>query len=83
PGERDLARQLDISRPILREALKTLEERGLITTRHGGGTYVADIIGQVFTKPVRELIATHRKATADYLEYRREMEAVAAEFAAR
>lgn len=83
PGERDLARQLDVSRPILREALKMLEERGLILTRHGGGTYVADIIGQVFTTPVRELIATHRKATADYLEYRREMEAVAAEFAAR
>lgn len=83
PGERDLARQLDVSRPILREALKMLEERGLILTRHGGGTYVADIIGQVFTTPVRELIATHRKATADYLEYRREMEAVAAEFAAQ
>ena len=30
-----------------------------------------------------ELIATHRKAAADYLEYRREVEGIAAEFAAR
>ncbi len=83
PGERDLARQFSISRPILRDALKLLEARGLIATRHGGGTYVADVIGQVFTEPVMALIATHKKATADYLEYRREVEGVAAEYAAR
>ena len=38
PGERELARQFDVSRPILRDALKDLEARGLITTRPGGGT---------------------------------------------
>ncbi|PRD41830.1 GntR family transcriptional regulator [Phyllobacterium phragmitis] len=83
PGERELARQFDISRPILREALKRLESRGLLVTRHGGGTFVADVIGQVFTRPIIELIASHRKATADYLEYRREIESIAAEFAAK
>ena len=83
PGERELARQFDVSRPILRDALKDLEARGLITTRPGGGTYVADVIGQVFARPVTELFATHRKAASDYLEYRREIEGIAAEFAAR
>jgi GntR family transcriptional repressor for pyruvate dehydrogenase complex len=83
PGERELARQFDVSRPILRDALKALEGRGLLTTRPGGGTHVADVIGQLFTKPVTDLISTHRKAVTDYLEYRREIEAVAAEYAAR
>lgn len=82
PGERELAKQFDVSRPILREALKALEGRGLLNTRHGGGTFVADVIGQVFTKPVMELITRHEKAVFDYLEYRREIEGIAAEFAA-
>lgn len=82
PGERELARRLEVSRPILREALKLLEERGLIAARHGGGTYVADIVGTVFTQPMAELVAKHRKATVDYMEYRREIEGIAAEWAA-
>ncbi len=83
PGERDLAMQMQVSRPVLRSALRSLEERGLLVTRHGGGTYVADVIGQIFSKPMMELIATHGMATIDYLEYRREIEGVAAELAAR
>ena len=42
PPERELASEIDISRPVLREALKLLEERGLLTSRQGGGTFVAD-----------------------------------------
>ena len=83
PGERDLVGHFEVSRPIIREALKSLEQRGLLVSRHGGGTYVADVIGPVFSKPVMELIAAHRKATVDYLEYRREIDGIAAEFAAR
>ena len=83
PGERELARQFEVSRPILRDALKALEARGLVVTRPGGGTHVADVIGEVFAPPVMELITQHRKAAADYLEYRREVEGIAAEFAAR
>ncbi len=83
PSERDLSRRLDVSRPILREALKELESRGLLVSHHGGGTFVADVIGQVFSKPVIELIARHQKATQDYLEYRRELEGMTAELAAR
>lgn len=83
PGERELAARFDVSRPILRDALKELEARGLLESRHGGGTYVSDIIGQIFSKPVTELIGRHERATLDYLEYRRELEGITAEFAAQ
>lgn len=83
PGERELARQFDVSRPIVRDALKALEARDLVKTRPGGGTHVADVIGEVFAPAVMDLIARNRKAAADYLEYRREVEGIAAEFAAR
>jgi GntR family transcriptional regulator len=41
PSEADLAEQLGISRPTLREALRHLEQERMIVRRHGVGTFVA------------------------------------------
>jgi len=82
PGERELSKRFDVSRPILREALKELETRGLVESRHGGGTFIAGVVGEVFSRPLIELIGRHHKATQDYLEYRRELEGLTAELAA-
>jgi GntR family transcriptional repressor for pyruvate dehydrogenase complex len=82
PGERELALETGVSRPIVREAIKRLEDLGILESRHGGGTYVADVIGTVFSPQISALLASHARATLDYLEYRREIEAVAARFAA-
>jgi GntR family transcriptional regulator len=42
PSEEELAEQLSVSRPTLRESLRLLEERGMISRRHGRGTFVRD-----------------------------------------
>ena len=82
PAERELGTLVDVSRPILRDALKTLEGRGLIVSRQGGGTFVADLIGTVFSDPVVALIARHPGAIEDYLDFRRDIEGLAAARAA-
>ena len=41
PPEPELARQLGVSRPTLREALRTFADRGLLVRRQGVGTFVA------------------------------------------
>jgi len=41
PPERDLATAFGVSYDSVRRAMEVLRERGLITTVHGRGTYVA------------------------------------------
>lgn len=82
PSERDLAEALNISRPKLREALKTLEERGLVITRHGEGTVIAPLTGKAMLPALLALYGRHEPAFFDYLEYRREQEGFAARLAA-
>ncbi|MEL7525561.1 MAG: FadR/GntR family transcriptional regulator [Pseudomonadota bacterium] len=82
PSERDLAEQMKVSRPVLRDALKLLENRRLVEARRGGGTFVCDLIGQIFSEPVIELIARHPSAINDYFEFRRGIEGQAAAQAA-
>jgi len=42
PSERDLAASFGVSRPTIREAMLSLEIRGLAEARHGSGIYVTD-----------------------------------------
>lgn len=41
PSEREMSRQLNVSRMTLRAALRELESKGLIVRRPGDGTYIA------------------------------------------
>lgn len=83
PGERDLAQRLGVSRPVLRDALKRLEDAGLLIGRHGDGTFVADLVAPAFSPPLADLLARDGRAGRDTLEFRRAFDAWAAEAAAR
>jgi GntR family transcriptional repressor for pyruvate dehydrogenase complex len=83
PSERELSDRLQVSRPSLREAIADLSERGLLTSRAGAGVYVTDVIGSAFSEALIQLFANHDEAVFDYLSFRRDMEGLAAERAAR
>lgn len=83
PSERELSERMGVSRPSLREALAELAERGLLTPRAGAGVYVSDSLESAFPKPLTRLFATHDEAVFDYLSFRRDLEGLAAERAAR
>lgn len=82
PSERDLADQLAISRPKLREALKTLETLGLLRISAGDGIYVAKLGAEAMSPALVELYKRHPSAIDDNLEYRRVQEGFAASLAA-
>lgn len=83
PSERDLAQRLDVSRPVLRDALKRLEDEGLLVGRQGEGTFVADLVRPAFAPPLAALLARDDRAGRDTLEFRRAFEGWTAETAAR
>ena len=83
PAERELAERLAVSRPSLRDAIAQLQASGLLTAKPGAGVYVADVLGSAFSPALTELFARHDEAVFDYLSFRRDMEGLAAERAAR
>ena len=83
PSERELSERMQVSRPSLREALADLQERGLLTSKVGAGVYVAEVLGSAFSPALVTLFATHDEAVFDYISFRRDMEGLAAERAAR
>jgi len=50
PSERDLAKQLALSRVTVRKAIGGLVEDGLLAQRHGAGTFVAERIVKSFSR---------------------------------
>lgn len=83
PAERDLAGKLGVSRPSLREAVADLQEAGLLAARPGAGIFVAEVLGSAFSPALVRLFERHEEAVNDYLAFRRDLEALAAERTAR
>jgi len=83
PGEHELARQLEISRPTLRQAVRVLERSGVLDVRRGktGGLFVATELIPVLA--VSSAVALEETAAAETLRARRVLETAVAHEAAR
>jgi GntR family transcriptional repressor for pyruvate dehydrogenase complex len=81
-SERDLAREMEVSRPSLRDALQKLENKGLIETRQGGRTFVRNFLGPSLTDPLAELLERSPNTAQDFLELRTTLDGIAAYYAA-
>ncbi|MGH2534814.1 MAG: FadR/GntR family transcriptional regulator [Thermomicrobiales bacterium] len=80
PSQHELARQLSVSRPVLREAMQGLATVGLIEIRPGSGCYVRDLDGLADPDTLFEVF-TH-DAAIEVLEARMVVEVELAALAA-
>ena len=75
PPERRLAEALGVNRASLREAIKSLEQMGLVKTRQGDGTRVLDFMQTAGVELVSHLVLGDGKPNldvlGDVLEFRR------------
>jgi len=83
PPERDLAEKFMVSRTSVREALRSLQSRGLIDIRAGEGAFVKDISVETLIEPLALVILPHREAVKELFEARRLLEPAIAALAAR
>ncbi len=52
PSENELARTFEVSRPVVREALRGLTMMGIVESRKGGGCYVTDLTAPRLMEPL-------------------------------
>lgn len=57
PTERELAEEYGVSRTVVREAVKTLKQEGLLEIRAGLGTFVVDATGQAFSQSLELMMS--------------------------
>src|SRR5947207_12269906 len=82
PPERDLARQVGVSRPTVRAGLRTLAALGVVRSRRGSGTYIPEGPPTLGAEALSFLAALHKFTIEDVYEVRRILEVGAAGLAA-
>ena len=68
PPERQLATMFGVSRNSVREAIKSLEQQGLLISRPGAGTYIAEDTQENLTAALGNAFAQARHRLEDIFE---------------
>jgi GntR family transcriptional repressor for pyruvate dehydrogenase complex len=74
PAERKLAQTFQVSRNSVREAIKQLEERGILQSRIGAGTYVATDDKEILIKTLAGELEKGKKKLREIFEIREILE---------
>lgn len=61
PPEQSLADQFEVSRIVIREAIKTLEREGLVEVQQGRGTYVTDGTSTAFKESLSLMLSLNNE----------------------
>jgi GntR family transcriptional repressor for pyruvate dehydrogenase complex len=82
PTERELVREIGVSRTSVRAGLQALAAKGLLVIRHGSGSFVADGPPMLDSEPLSLLAALHGFTRTQIFEARRTLEVSIARMAA-
>ena len=74
PTERELSLELDISRNSTREAMRMLENMGIIVSRHGSGNYISGNMEKTISDMIHMMLALKQVSRNDICDFRRSME---------
>jgi GntR family transcriptional repressor for pyruvate dehydrogenase complex len=82
PSENDMARELGVSRTVVREAVRLLTARGLVEARNGSGIYVRALGAELVRGPMDLLLRARGLTGEQLLEVREGIEVQVARLAA-
>ena len=82
PTEEDLCHEFGIGRSSVREAIKTLESRGMVRKLHGKGVEVIDESAKATTEMLHISLRMKKTTVRDFMEFRKSMEIKMTEMAA-
>lgn len=82
PSEQQLASEYNVSRPVIREALKLLQERGLVSLKNGIGAFITKPEAQNVLAPISRIMQMNNISDDDLTDIRGILEVYAAAKAA-
>lgn len=83
PPERELTKKLGVARGVIREAIKVLASRGLVTVEPGRGTFIAEIGADSISDHLGRFFRMGKQSHNDLNELRRVLEVEIATLAAQ
>ncbi len=82
PSERDIMAKFNVGRGTVREAYRSLQQKGLIEIKHGGGAFVKEIDSSMVGETLATFIRHRQVPIGQFQEFREAIESRCAAYAA-